>query len=972
MNTKLTQWFAALMILLTGSVQAVPNNPNTDWFKDAQLGVFTHFLPASAEDLQKVEKFDVDLLAGQLESMGARYFVITLGQNSGYFNSPNAAYDRIAGFKPGERCATRDLPRDIARALKARGIKLMLYLPCQTPNNDRQAQKAFGINAAVGDQPVNLEFAAKWAEVIQEWSDRYGEDVAGWWFDGGYNHIQFNDAIGQVYAKAVKHSNPKAIVTFNPGVQVIHHTEAEDYTAGELNEPLDQIPASRWLNGSQWHALTFLGSSWGQRNTRYSNEQWGNWVKAVAKNGGVVTLDMGPNYDSNAGPIGAFAPEQIKQVKAIHAALIGKKTEPKRLTRAESFLGIHFDFHAGPDCTEIGKNTTREMIESIIDQVHPDYVQTDCKGHPGLSSYPTRAGNPAPGFVGNPLRLWREVTAERGVSLYMHYSGVWDSRAIALHPDWAVTDGNGAKNPNATSFFGPYADQLLIPQLRELSGEYGVDGAWVDGECWASAPDFGSAAVKAFQQATGITNVPHGPGEPHWFEFLQFHRESFRNYLRHYVSEVKKTNPEMQLCSNWAFTDHMPDPVSAPIDFISGDYSPQDSLNSARVSARYISQQGKPWDLMAWSFTTVPGPNGANHKSVPQLEREAAAVLALGGGFQAYFTQNRDGSVRTNEMAVMAEVAKFCRARQEFCHHAVSVPQIALLYSTASHYRRNNGLFNRDHSSFQGTLQALLDSQYSVSLVSEHHLTGKMAQYPLIIVPECEYLEPAFKAELEAYARNGGKLLLVGVQSARLFDKVLGAVADDKPPLEGPWSLVHLQTHSTNVLGETAIQGKIQNMIFSDDSQLIDTLVNTNQGSLAAASIHPGSANIAGIYFDYSRGYLHNSDETTRAFLSDLIKRLFPKPMVEVTGSHHVEVVINRINGHLAVNLINTAGPHATEPIFDSIPAVGPFQVVIRQEAKPQSVTLEPGGEKLAYEFRDGEVHLTVPKLEIHNVILLQ
>jgi len=32
---------------------------------------------------------------------------------------------------------------------------------------------------------------------------------------------------------------------------------------------------------------------------------------------------------------------------------------PRRLPRAESFLGIRYDFHAGEDCNEIGKNTTR-------------------------------------------------------------------------------------------------------------------------------------------------------------------------------------------------------------------------------------------------------------------------------------------------------------------------------------------------------------------------------------------------------------------------------------------------------------------------------------------------------------------------------------------------------------------------------------------------------------------------------------
>jgi len=66
--------------------------------------------------------------------------------------------------------------------------------------------------------------------------------------------------------------------------------------------------------------------------------------------------------------------------------------KPKRLRRSESFLGVHFDFHARDDCTEIGKNVTPEMVERIIDLVQPDFLQCDGKGHPGLASYPTKVG----------------------------------------------------------------------------------------------------------------------------------------------------------------------------------------------------------------------------------------------------------------------------------------------------------------------------------------------------------------------------------------------------------------------------------------------------------------------------------------------------------------------------------------------------------------------------------------------------
>ena len=153
--------------------------------------------------------------------------------------------------------------------------------------------------------------------------------------------------------------------------------------------------------------------------------------------------------------------------------------------------------------TAVGERTTPEMVELVIDKVKPDYIQIDCKGHRGYSSYPTKVGNPAPGFVGDPLRIWRDVTRKRGVPLFMHYSGVWDYKAVADHPDWAAINGDGKPNDKATSVFGPYVDALMIPQLRELAGEYGVDGVWVDGDCWGTTPDYSEAAVKRFCEQTG-------------------------------------------------------------------------------------------------------------------------------------------------------------------------------------------------------------------------------------------------------------------------------------------------------------------------------------------------------------------------------------------------------------------------------------------------------------------------------------
>ncbi len=635
---------------------------------------------------------------------------------------------------------------------------------------------------------------------------------------------------------------------------------------------------------------------------------------------------------------------------------------PQRLKRADSFLGVHFDFHAGPDCTEVGKNTTPAMIGNLIDLVHPDYVQIDSKGHPGFTSYPTKVGNPVPGFVGDPLRMWRDETARRGVALYVHHSGLYDSWAVQK-PGWAAIGADGKPSTTATSVFGPYADQLLIPQLRELAGTYGVDGVWVDGECWAAVPDYSPAALEAFRKATGIQEVPRRAGQPNWFEFLQFQREAFRKYLRHYLVEVKKTNPEFQLCSNWAYTDHMAEPVSAPVDFLSGDYSPEDSVNSARLSGRFLVRQGVPWDLMAWSFGTQPS---HRQKSVPQLKREAAVVVALGGGFQAYFTQKRDGSLREEQLPLMGEVAKFCRERQELCHHAMPVPQVAVVLSTAGHYRRINGLFNRDLGRVHGVLQALLEIQQSVEVVAEHQVAGRLAEYPLVVVPEWEYLDPSFQRDLKAYAEGGGNLLLVGPRAAALFASELDIQLTGAPQASGP---VYLEQGGALV----TFKGEQQGFTLGTRAVAFGRLhagADLATAARPAAMVTPiGKGRIAATSFGFGQDYSRTPSVGVRAFLAELVGRLFPDPQVRVTGSSDVDVCLARKSGRWLVNLVNTSGPHRTQSIFDTVEPVGPLSVSLRLAAKPSKVTLEPGGRSLPFEYRDGRVQTTVPRVEIHEVV---
>lgn len=651
----------------------------------------------------------------------------------------------------------------------------------------------------------------------------------------------------------------------------------------------------------------------------------------------------------------------------------GQNSNPPRLDRAHSYFGLHFDFHAGPDCMEVGKNVNASMVNNLIDKVKPDFIQVDCKGHPGYTSYPTKVGNPVPGFMKDPLRIWRDATAAKGVSLYMHYSGVWDSRAIELHPQWAAIGADGVPSKNNTSVFGSYSDSLLIPQLKELSSVYGVDGVWVDGDCWAHQADYSPKTLELFTRNTGIATIPRKATDPGWKEFLQFNRDGFKAYVTKYVNTLHAFNPKYQIASNWAFSTLIPEKVSIQVDFISGDFSPLNSMNSARSEARFIRNQGKPWDLMAWGFSWNGSEVGIQCvKSAPQIQRELATVISLGGGVQIYLQQNRDGSIYDWMIPMLAEAAKFCRERQPWCQNVTGVPQIGLILSTDALYAKTSRLFggfDKELTPLKGIMQNLLASQYVVDIVAEHHLSD-MSKYPLLIYPEWETITPEFKKRLLDYVANGGKLLLVGPNSAALFKDELKITVKAPPEIKNN-GLIHNQWIAE-------VMSLSQGVIPGDGVRSFGKYcqaINMEGSSEIAATITPfGKGLIAATHLELGKVYTNRSAPVHRDFLAALVKELFPEPQVVVSGSHYVDVTLNKKNNLLILNLVNAAGPHDNEKVMvhDDIPPIGPLQITLRVPAKPKKVILQPENLQLPFTYREGAIQCTVPSLKIHEILVVE
>ncbi len=371
------------------AVQSTDGNHLTDWMVDC-YGVSSHFIDhvfnidGFFEDEDKwkhgvtwkefIGEFDVETYVDQLEEMGASYWMLTMGQNDGFFPAPSDVYDKYlveegvytqeevdAGhaMDPG-----RDLPAEINAEIEKRGldIKMTLYIPINPPHSatpyeeyvaDANGNMAFrhgsyskeisskvfkveaGSEGANSDVELQQIGRQRWEEIIEEFSLRYGEDLAMWWFDGYFSDSltylrdldrEYNEASFATVAKA---GNPYRVITYNGGVGDVYGAGSPycDFTSGEATDMKlpNPIPEQRWLSPSkvdgggyvQMFTWGAVGDSkgtyyyYGRPGLGFSDMDLANRTNTIFGYDGALCFDL--NLDGK----GDFDAEQVAQLSEV-------------------------------------------------------------------------------------------------------------------------------------------------------------------------------------------------------------------------------------------------------------------------------------------------------------------------------------------------------------------------------------------------------------------------------------------------------------------------------------------------------------------------------------------------------------------------------------------------------------------------------------------------------------------------------
>jgi hypothetical protein len=340
-----------------------PQADRTFWMS-GHYGLMVHWiypqlLPEKEERAstldEAVDQFNLEGFLEDFAATGADWLIFTLGQNSGYYASPNPVIEKLAG--PGH-CSRRDLVLEIATGVQRLGKRFIAYLPCEAAAN-RTLQPGFAWNTQEGTDQA--EFQRRYLAAIREWAERFGPLMDGWWFDGCYEWPIFHSRHMDwpAWFEASRAGNARRAIAFNDGSLCIGLTEPippeEDYLSGETEvlvngrirlgrpdtpqlraygaaarpKPMPTfLPETRFVPGThcQWHSLLPVDCFWGHGNGYadwlpadlyhfldpnlnaapmeppiYSDEELGGFLTNCLKVGGAVTMNTGIYQEGHLG-----------------------------------------------------------------------------------------------------------------------------------------------------------------------------------------------------------------------------------------------------------------------------------------------------------------------------------------------------------------------------------------------------------------------------------------------------------------------------------------------------------------------------------------------------------------------------------------------------------------------------------------------------------------------------------------------
>lgn len=587
---------------------------------------------------------------------------------------------------------------------------------------------------------------------------------------------------------------------------------------------------------------------------------------------------------------------------------------------------------------------------------------------------------------------------------------------LLAHPDWRQQDAAGRPYGDGFgSWHSPYR-QAYIQRWVQVARESGLDGIMVD--MLFTAPrggDYSPWTVQAFKQRFGV-EPPRQEDyrDLTWQRWVDFQAWTREEVMLDLTEALHAVNPEIACIWNqtvgWVFTgnSYLTSRAGRCADGLLEEMGWEVSHGNARQRPCAWPLQSA-WQSLFLHCRTAYGQMWHLNGFYTRVNHEALSYSMFGNGLAP-------GVVTGGNWEFMQTVWSHLEPCEAHLTGATLEPWAALHFSenTLRWYANARGPEARNAYLMNvfGLFQALVEAHLPVAIITDDDLeqADRLRPYATVLLPNSAGLSDRQAAALETYAQQGGGVLATfetGLydengtrREAAALAKLLG-VQQGAVNSRADWSLSTAQTHPLVNVPEVANGGDpgqgsrerratVQFFRATTDRQagVVKTVAGPDVASVPLQGAGAGYSTLhtraAGqgrvVYFplDLGRAYFTYNHPITRLLITRAVRWSAGTPPPLVTNAPlAVQTVCYRQGAERIVNLINdnSSFGRAAAPNPENFGAfrdeVLPIHdVTVQVPGIFREAKLLPQGVALPVTVAEGASQVTVPKLEIHAMVV--
>ncbi len=419
---------------------------------------------------------------------------------------------------------------------------------------------------------------------------------------------------------------------------------------------------------------------------------------------------------------------------------------------------VHLDFHTSEYMEKVGSQFDKKQFQEVLKEGHVNSITVFGKCHHGYHYFPTTVGTIHPGLKpGKDLAgEMMEACHEIGVFAPLYLTLGWSVLDAREHTEWIARNRDGswqttnydlaapddAPRPECSWInlcsAGSYRDYLYA-MTREVCERYEqLDGLFFD-------IVFVSDVCYCDDCRRGMREMGLNPDRTEDAkEYYQIQKKITLDGLREILFE---THPDASIFFNSGGADiHLPQWHYASTHFEMEDLpTTWGGYDKMPMRSRYFAGKGKDYLGMTGKFHRAWGEFGG-YKMPEALRYECAAMLANGARVSIGDQLHPLGRMDMQTYRNIGKAFSYVEQIEEYCFDTTETARLGVMVST-------------DSGLNEAMAKLLLDCQIDFDVV---HGGADLLRFDTVILPDRYRLEAEWGAAFDAFAAQGGKVLMLG------------------------------------------------------------------------------------------------------------------------------------------------------------------------------------------------------------------